>query len=126
MSKRRVKRLADPTWLQFSLRHRGNPFLKLDPLYALQEDVIAQIEHSIPDFFTEAQADFERDLARTTVNGFFLRRPIGGGERVQPATKISVPFAVPRTQKHHSQAYLAILQRRQKLSPAHDVIPSSS
>jgi hypothetical protein len=116
MSKRRVKRLADPIWLEFGQRHRGNAFLKLDPLYALQEDVIAQIEQSIPDFFTETQADFERDLARTTVNGFFLGRPIGGGESVQPATRISVPFAVPRKQNQHSQAYLTKLQRRQKLS----------
>jgi hypothetical protein len=116
MSKRRVKRLADPTWLQFSQRHRGNVFLKLDPLYALQEDAIAQIEQSIPDFFTETQAHFERDLARTTVNGFFLGRPIGGGEKVQPATKISAPFAVPRTQYNHSPAYLAKLRRREKLS----------
>src|SRR5580704_6977836 len=116
MPKRRLKRLADPAWLQFSRRHRGDPFLKFDPLYALQEDVIAQIEQSIPNFFTETQANFERDLARTTVNGFFLGRPIGGGEKVQPETKISAQFAVPRTQYHHSPAYLAKLRRRETLS----------
>jgi hypothetical protein len=115
MPKRRVKRRAGPAWLQFSQRHRGDAFLKLDPLYALQEDVIAQIEQSIPNFFTETQANFERDLARTTAHGFFLGRPIGGDEKEMPPTKKSNAFTVPEKPHHHSQAFLAKLRRREKL-----------
>jgi hypothetical protein len=77
--------------------------------------VIAQFEQSVPNFFTETQANFERDLSSTTVNGFFLGQPIGGEENVQPTTK-PAPFAVAGTQYDHSPAYLAKMRRREKLT----------
>jgi hypothetical protein len=77
--------------------------------------VIAQVEQSVPNFFTETQANFERDLSSTTVNGFFLGQPIGGEENVQPTTK-PAPFAVAGTQYDHSPAYLAKMRRREKLT----------
>ncbi|MGE3806783.1 MAG: hypothetical protein AB7K24_19110 [Gemmataceae bacterium] len=73
-------RAADPdnTWRAFTARHSGHPFLTLDPLYALVENVIDAIKAEIPNFFTPEQEEFERTLARTRSHGFFLRRVIGG------------------------------------------------
>src|SRR5262249_34368628 len=55
-------------------------FLALDPLYALSESVIKPVLKHVPEFFTDEQMAFERDLARTSWHGFFLRRPIFGPE----------------------------------------------
>lgn len=74
-------------WAAFVERHHGNPFLKLDPLYALPEaliDIIAgnpskesAIERQgvAPNFLTKQEDAFERDLARTVSGGFFQQRP---------------------------------------------------
>jgi hypothetical protein len=49
-------------WEQFAGRHAGNPFLEIDPLYALTEEIVQGITSGIPNFFTEEQLRFERDL----------------------------------------------------------------
>ena len=64
-------------WAVFEKRYAGNPFLIQDPLYSMEEDVIAAISKGLPGFFTEEDLRFERDLARITGGGFFLRHPIG-------------------------------------------------
>ncbi len=65
------------TWVAFKKRHAGNSFLSEDPIYSLAEDVLDAIAEGLPKFFTKDELDFERDLARRTGGGFFLRRPIG-------------------------------------------------
>jgi hypothetical protein len=50
-------------WGEFARRHAGNPFLELDPLYALPEALIAAIVKEIPRFFTDHEKTFEQDLA---------------------------------------------------------------
>ena len=66
-------------WEAFAERHAGNPFLGLDPLYALSEPIIDAIGRESPGFFDAGQERFERDLARTAHFGFFLRRAYGPG-----------------------------------------------
>jgi len=65
------------TWLAFEKRHPGTPFLNEDPVYSLAEDVLDAITQELPNFFTQEELGFERDLARMTGGGFYLRRPIG-------------------------------------------------
>jgi hypothetical protein len=77
---------GQPEWDQFSRRHPGSPFLEQDPLYALSEALISAIRHEIPRFFTDVEEQFERDLARTTSFGFFLRRPFGANTDNGPAS----------------------------------------
>jgi hypothetical protein len=74
------------------------PFLSQDPLYALHESAIDAVLEHIPTFFTAAQQDFERDLARTSRHGFFLRRPIvgpGGGPFSQPTADQTPGLPIP-------------------------------
>jgi hypothetical protein len=61
--------------------------LEQDPLYALSEPVLDALVEEAPDFFAGDQEWFERDLARTAVHGFFLRRVVGGAD--------SLPFSQP-------------------------------
>jgi hypothetical protein len=70
-------------WQKFARRHKGNPLLKRDPLYALTEELIDIIAGKAtgssftertgiaPNFLTKEEVEFERDLARTTSGGFF-------------------------------------------------------
>jgi hypothetical protein len=105
--------MADSSWTSFSARHRGNPFLELDPLYALREDVIDNIKHFIPDFFGAVQESFERDLARTVMHGFFLGRPIGEFKASSTViTRPAAPFDVPRQSHRQSETYLAALWKQ--------------
>ena len=83
----------DLTWTNFEGRHPGQPFLQEDPIYALSEEVVAAIMAEAPGFFTAEQVRFERDLARTTSHGFYLRRPIIGSDRVGFAAKDVRPYA---------------------------------
>lgn len=76
----------DKAWKVFAGLHRGNPFLAEDPLHALTADVIDAIQKHVPGFFSEKQERFERDLARMTGAGFFLRHPLG-----KPASLIDEP-----------------------------------
>jgi len=78
MTRRLTDAPRDAVWEAFAARHSGHPFLQLDPLYALTEDVIDAVQLHIADFFTADNERFERDLARTAGNGFFLRRLISG------------------------------------------------
>lgn len=75
-------RQPEQVWQEFAARHENHPFLKLDPLYALTEDVIVEVQEHVDGFFTPEQESFERDLARTAGGGFFLRRVFG--KPVQP------------------------------------------
>ncbi len=84
----------DNSWRAFARRHRGNPFLKWDPLYALTEAVIDSIKAELPTFFTVEQEVFERDLARTARNGFFRCRLI---DRVVPQGQTATPEPFGRT-----------------------------
>jgi len=63
----------DPRWVTFSKKHAGNPALEHDAIYALPEPLINAIQLEIPDFFSTQEEQFERDLARSTSGGFFLR-----------------------------------------------------
>jgi hypothetical protein len=130
------KNSADPIWITFRKRHAGNPFLEFDPLYALREDVIEHIKHCIPNFFSDVQESFERDLARTAMHGFFLGRPIGGFGESSTAPQRAIPRDFPTQSHRHSTAYLAKLWEkpgmtlgevlnRLKLSPefADEVLP---
>jgi len=78
----------DDTWSAFARRHKGNPFLKWDPLYALTESVIDSIKAQLPAFFTVEQEVFERDLYRTGRNGFFRCRLI---DRIVPQRQAANP-----------------------------------
>jgi hypothetical protein len=73
-------------WAKFAKRHKGNPSLQLDPLYALPPrliDVIAgksegpRVDRTgvAPGLWTEQEVAFERDLAQTAGGGFFCRQP---------------------------------------------------
>jgi hypothetical protein len=73
-------------WEEFAERHEGHPFLKLDPLYSLPEvliDIIAgkqegpkrKARGEAPDFLTEEEVAFERDLSRTVSGGFVFNKP---------------------------------------------------
>lgn len=73
-------------WAEFARRHKGNPFLELDPLYSIPEpllDIIAgKQEGSLierqgvaPGFLSKQDVAFERDLARTVSGGFSFRKP---------------------------------------------------
>lgn len=69
-----------PEWDAFAHRHAGSPFLEHDPLYSLSEELIDSIVKFVPGFFTAAEVEFERDLARTASLGFFLRAPLGSAQ----------------------------------------------
>jgi hypothetical protein len=86
MAARRSRTRGSDPWIQFERRHRGNPFLRQDPLYALSEPLLdllvgttagsrVKSDAAAPRFLTEAEEEFERDLARTVSGGFFYRRP---------------------------------------------------
>jgi len=92
MGRRRTKAAPDEVWREFAQRHAGHPFLQLDPLYALAEPVIDALSEGVPGLFTGDQEWFERDLARTTRQGFFLRRVIGGAD--------SLPARGPEQMSH--------------------------
>lgn len=68
---------SHPEWDAFAHRHAGSTFLEQDPLYALSEELIDSIVKFAPGFFTAAEVEFERDLARTASFGFFLHTPLG-------------------------------------------------
>jgi hypothetical protein len=78
MARQRPEQQPLPTWQAFAARHAQMPFLSQDPLYTLRENVIDSVLEYVPTFFTDEQKNFERDLARTSRHGFFLRRPIFG------------------------------------------------
>lgn len=56
-------------WEQFAKRHNGNPFLDLNPLYALPLKLIDVLNQK--KLFTAADLAFERDLADLTGGGFW-------------------------------------------------------
>jgi hypothetical protein len=73
-------------WAKFAKRHKGNPSLQLDPLYALPPrliDVIAgkaegpRAERAgvAPGLWSKEEVAFERDLALTAGGGFCFRQP---------------------------------------------------
>jgi hypothetical protein len=73
-------------WAKFAKRHKGNPSLKVDPLYALPPrliDIIAgkpdgpRVDRTgvAPGFWTEQEVAFERDLAMAAGGGFCFRQP---------------------------------------------------
>jgi len=78
MSENKLEEGASPEWLNFRDRHAGHPFLTIDPLYALTEEVIAAISTEVCEFFGEGGEVFERDLARTSRSGFIHGVPIEG------------------------------------------------
>jgi len=64
-------------WEQFASRHAGNPFLEVDPLYALTKEILQEITSQIPTFFTEEQLCFEHDLIGMASLGFWHGRALG-------------------------------------------------
>jgi hypothetical protein len=76
---RSLKTSPHPEWTAFASRHEGNPFLAQDALYALSEEIVDAITAEAPRFFTPAEENFERDLARTADFGVFLNCPLGSG-----------------------------------------------
>jgi hypothetical protein len=64
-------------WGEFASLHSGQPFLICQTLYSLRESIIDAVKVEAPDFFTEDQERFERDLARTASFGFFCQRVLG-------------------------------------------------
>ncbi len=66
-----------PNWLTFAETYKGSPALHSDVVYALPDRLISAIVKQIPDFFSEEEQHFERDLARLAGAGFFLKRPFG-------------------------------------------------
>lgn len=87
MDQKRNPGTGSKVWQAFALRHKGNPILNLDPLYSLPEPLIdiisgkqggrTQVERQgiAPGFLSDAEVEFERDLARTASGGFIFRRP---------------------------------------------------
>lgn len=69
--------IAEPSlrWIQFAEAHRGHPALSEETIYALPTPLINAIDREIPGFFS-VDEQFERDLARLSGAGFFLRQPI--------------------------------------------------
>jgi hypothetical protein len=67
-------------WEAFASRNAGHPFLACEVLYSLTEPIIDAIRSEIPDFFSNEQVSFERDLARTASFGFFHGRAIGASK----------------------------------------------
>ena len=63
-------------WKEFAGRHKGNPHLPADPLYALPEGLIDILIAEVPELFGVGEKAFERDLARTTGGGLFSRRRV--------------------------------------------------
>jgi hypothetical protein len=51
-------------WAEFARRHAGNPFLDVDALDALPDELINAIVKEVPGFFSQDQQTFERDLAK--------------------------------------------------------------
>lgn len=92
----------DKAWRVFERRHRGNPFLAQDPLYSLTEDVIDAIKQHVPGFFTPQQEQFERDLARMTGGGFFLRRPLGEPTALIHKPGLTIGEFLRLPPRHHS------------------------
>jgi len=91
-------------WRRFERLHRGHPALKEDTVYALPEGLIDAIKKEIPGFFTPEEEAFERNLAKLSGGGFFLRQPFS--HPVMPA-----PTDIRRTKKeiemdaHHKHAH---------------------
>jgi hypothetical protein len=78
MAKRvRKKSPTSNLWRDFAGRHPKSPFLKCDPLYTLSEPIIDAVKRAVPQFFSEVQEAFERDLARTASFGFFHQQASG-------------------------------------------------
>jgi hypothetical protein len=69
-------------WAEFARRHAGNPFLKLDPLYALPLKLIEAIKRKARGFFEPEEESFERELARLD-RGDPKRRPIRARGRLR-------------------------------------------
>lgn len=90
----------DPGWVEMQRRHPDHPWLGEDPIYALSEDLIAAIEREIPDFFSEQEAAFERDLSRLGGAGFFWGCSLGGEDPNLTFEQwlIRWPHGKPRTQ----------------------------
>jgi len=74
-------------WSQFEARHRNNPALRGNALYAIPERLLDAIEQEAPDFLAAREKRFERDLARYGGVGFHCGRPIRFGlfPEMQPA-----------------------------------------
>jgi len=64
-----------PNWLRFAAIYKGHPAVDRGVVYALPDLFIDAIVKRIPDFFSEEEQHFERDLARLAGAGFFLKRP---------------------------------------------------
>jgi hypothetical protein len=73
-------------WAKFAKRHKGNPSLQLDPLYALPPrliDILAGKSEGpradragvAPKLWSKEEVAFERDLALTAGGGFCFRQP---------------------------------------------------
>lgn len=66
-----------PTWIEFARDYPRHPALEADTIYAIPAPLIDAIQLEMPDFFSEQENQFERDLTRAAGGGFFLRRPFG-------------------------------------------------
>ena len=87
---RTAKKVAVPNrptpWEDFSWRYARHPVLESDTIYALPEGLVDAIACEIPDFFTEKDREFERDLSLIAGVGFFLRHPIACPSLVRPSS----------------------------------------
>ncbi len=106
-------------WRAFAAQHRGNPFLRHNPLYALSEVLLDTIVAEAPTFFSAEQVAFERDLARTASFGFFHHRALGfsaGDRQADPGTGLSLQERNERSRQAIAELMAEEL-RRDGLSP---------
>lgn len=68
-------RRRSAAWTAFSKRRRGHAHLKIDPLYSVPTALIDAVCTHAPDFWTDDDIAFERDLTATAGGGFFNQRP---------------------------------------------------
>jgi len=65
----------NPHWTKFTEKYPRHPALQDDTIHALPHTLTNAIHLEIPDFFSETEEMFERDLARLSGVGFFLKHP---------------------------------------------------
>src|SRR4051812_26990458 len=62
-------------WRGFERRHRRNPFLGKDTLYALPGEFIDCLTEDLPGVLSTDDERFERDLLNSASGGFFHQLP---------------------------------------------------
>lgn len=100
--------VPDRRFTELMEAYPNNPALRAETIYSIPGGLIDAVKEAIPDFFSPAEEAFERDLARLSGSGFFMKRPIRHPFLPGPDLLASEVARFKRLEQRHQQTAIRI------------------